>query len=141
MLAERIYSLRKERGLSQERLAEAVGVSRQTVSKWERGAAEPELEKLRALAEVFGVSLDSLAGGAEDGPAPRAAPKSPRLGPALCLIGAAAMLVLGAVLFFAPERAGELNAASAVTISGSGIALMLCAAVMGIGLWLTLRKK
>ena len=51
------------------------------------------------------------------------------------------MLVLGAVLIFAPERAGELNAASAVTISGSGIALMLCAAVMGIGLWLTLRKK
>ena len=141
MLAERIYSLRKERGLSQERLAEAVGVSRQTVSKWERGAAEPELEKLRALAEVFGVSLDSLAGGAEDAPAARGAPKSPRLGPALCLIGAAAMLVLGAVLIFAPERAEELNAASAVTISGSGIALMLCAAVMGIGLWLTLRKK
>ena len=141
MLAERIYSLRKERGLSQERLAEAVGVSRQTVSKWERGAAEPELEKLRALAEVFGVSLDSLAGGAEDAPAARGVPKSPRLGPALCLIGAAAMLVLGAVLIFAPERAVELNAASAVTISGSGIALMLCAAVMGIGLWLTLRKK
>ena len=141
MLAERIYSLRKERGLSQERLAEAVGVSRQTVSKWERGAAEPELEKLRALAEVFGVSLDSLAGGAEDAPAARGVPKSPRLGPALCLIGAAAMLVLGAVLIFAPERAEELNAASAVTISGSGIALMLCAAVMGIGLWLTLRKK
>ena len=141
MLAERIYSLRKERGLSQERLAEAVGVSRQTVSKWERGAAEPALEKLRALAEVFGVSLDSLAGGAEDAPAARGAPKSPRLGPALCLIGAAAMLVLGAVLIFAPERAEELNAASAVTISGSGIALMLCAADMGIGLWLTLRKK
>ena len=53
MLAERIYSLRKERGLSQERLAEAVGVSRQTVSKWERGAAEPELEKLRALADAM----------------------------------------------------------------------------------------
>ena len=40
MLAERIYNLRKRRGLSQAQLAEALGVSRQTVSKWERGVSQ-----------------------------------------------------------------------------------------------------
>ena len=78
MLAERIYNLRKRRGLSQEQLAEALGVSRQTVSKWERGAASPELGKLRAMAELFGVSLDELAGGGEARSAPEAGPKPGR---------------------------------------------------------------
>lgn len=139
MLAERIYSLRKQRGLSQEQLAEALGVSRQTVSKWERGAAAPELERLRAMAEFFGVSLDELAGGEPRAPAMERG--AGRLGVALCLLGAAALLVLGAVLLFAPERAEALDAASAVTLSGSGIALGLCVLVMAAGLWLTLRKK
>ena len=139
MLAERIYSLRKQRGLSQEQLAEALGVSRQTVSKWERGAAAPELERLRAMAEFFGVSLDELAGGEPRAPAMERC--TGWLGVALCLLGAAALLVLGAVLLFAPERAEALDAASAVTLSGSGIALGLCVLVMAAGLWLTLRKK
>ena len=139
MLAERIYSLRKQRGLSQEQLAEALDVSRQTVSKWERGAAAPELERLRAMAEFFGVSLDELVGGEPRAPAMERGAE--RLGAALCLLGAAALLVLGAVLLFAPERAEALDAASAVTLSGSGIALGLCVLVMAAGLWLTLRKK
>ena len=141
MLAERIYNLRKRRGLSQEQLAEALGVSRQTVSKWERGAASPELGKLRTMAELFGVSLDELAGGGEARSAPESGPKLGRLGVALCLAGALGLLGVGGVLLFSPGRAAALDAASAVTLSGSGIALALCAAVMGIGLWLTLRKK
>lgn len=65
MFQERLYQLRKERGLSQEDLANEVGVSRQAVQKWESGAAQPSLDKLTALARYFGVSLDFLVTGAE----------------------------------------------------------------------------
>ena len=59
-LGERIRWYRSRRGLSQEALAEQVGVSRQAVSKWETDAAAPELEKLVALARAFGVTTDQL---------------------------------------------------------------------------------
>lgn len=59
-LSEKIYYCRKKSGRSQEVLAEALGVSRQAVSKWETGDAEPELSKLRLLAAEFDVSVDWL---------------------------------------------------------------------------------
>lgn len=62
MLSENLYTLRHKSGLSQEQLAERIGVSRQAISKWETGASAPDLEKLRALSECFGVTLDQLAG-------------------------------------------------------------------------------
>lgn len=61
-LGERIWHYRKMARMSQEELAARVGVSRQAVSKWELGTATPELEKLVALAETFGVSVDELLG-------------------------------------------------------------------------------
>lgn len=61
-LGERIYRLRTEKNLSQEALAALLDVSRQSVSKWETGAAVPELDKLVKLCDVFGVTLDELAG-------------------------------------------------------------------------------
>lgn len=60
MLHEKIIQCRRKCGLSQEALGEAVGVSRQAVSKWETGDAIPEVTKLVALADVFGVSVDYL---------------------------------------------------------------------------------
>lgn len=60
--SERLAVLRKERGLSQEMLAEQIGVSRQAVSKWEVGEATPDLNKLLSLADVLDVSLDDLCG-------------------------------------------------------------------------------
>ena len=60
MLHEKIIQCRRKCGLSQEALGEAVGVSRQAVSKWETGDAIPEVTKLVALADVFGVSVDFL---------------------------------------------------------------------------------
>lgn len=60
MLHEKIIHCRRKCGLSQEALGEAVGVSRQAVSKWETGDAIPEVTKLVALADVFGVSVDFL---------------------------------------------------------------------------------
>lgn len=57
-----LYRIRKEKGFSQERLAEEIGVSRQAVSRWETGDAQPELSKLISLAEALQVSLDELCG-------------------------------------------------------------------------------
>ena len=58
--ADRLQAERRKNGLTQEGLAEAMGVSRQAVSKWEQGEGYPEVEKLLALADKFGVSLDYL---------------------------------------------------------------------------------
>lgn len=59
---ERLLEIRKSRGMSQEALAEKVGVSRQAVSKWETGEALPDYAKLIALADALEVSLDYLCG-------------------------------------------------------------------------------
>lgn len=59
---EQLIFLRKQQGLSQEQLGFKVGVSSQTVSKWELGETIPELEKLIQLSDIFGVSLDDLTG-------------------------------------------------------------------------------
>lgn len=58
--SEKLTALRRREGLSQEQLAERIGVTRQSVSKWESGTAMPELVKLIAVSELFGVSLDYL---------------------------------------------------------------------------------
>lgn len=65
-LGERIGIKRKESGLSQEKLGELFNVSRQTVYKWEADLAVPELDKLKGMAELFGVSLDYLINGKEE---------------------------------------------------------------------------
>lgn len=67
-IANRLVSLRKEHGLSQEKLAEKLGVSRQAISKWERGEASPDTDNLVALAEVYGTTLDALMGLAKEAP-------------------------------------------------------------------------
>ena len=59
-LPEKILELRKSKGLSQEQLAEQLGVSRQSVSKWETGESVPEVERLTELSRVFEVSTDYL---------------------------------------------------------------------------------
>ena len=53
--------MRKLRHMTQEDIAEALGVTRQSVAKWEAGETVPDLEKCKSLAELFGVSLDDLA--------------------------------------------------------------------------------
>lgn len=60
ILAEKIMTLRKQRGWSQEELAVRLNVSRQSVSKWESGASMPDLDKILKLSEIFGVSTDYL---------------------------------------------------------------------------------
>lgn len=115
-LGETICRLRTERGLSQEELAEALEVSRQSVSKWETDASVPDLDRLVRLAGIFQVSLDRLVTGKE-ADSPAAGPAAPVSAPApapqrtraqtagvflLCFTAAAALLL---VLFFGPAGA------------------------------------
>ena len=65
--ANRLYELRKQQGLSQEELAEKLGVSRQAVSKWERSEASPDTDNLIALAKIYGLTLDELVYGEKAG--------------------------------------------------------------------------
>lgn len=69
-LGERIQTYRKRAGLSQEALAEQLGISRQAVSKWEVDAAQPELDKVVALARLFGITTDELLLGEVPDPQP-----------------------------------------------------------------------
>ena len=58
--SEKLTDLRRKSGMSQEQLADRLGVTRQSVSKWESGTAMPELVKLISLSELFGVTVDYL---------------------------------------------------------------------------------
>lgn len=59
---EHLIFLRKQKGLSQEQLGAEIGVTRQTVSKWELGETTPEMDKLIRMSELFGISMDALVG-------------------------------------------------------------------------------
>ena len=61
-LGKQIYELRKKANLSQEQLAEKVGVSRQTISKWELGETAPDIKQAQILSQIFNISLDELTG-------------------------------------------------------------------------------
>ena len=60
VFGEKMYKLRKEKGLSQEALAEQIGTTRQAISKWENNQGFPETEKLMLIANIFNVSVDYL---------------------------------------------------------------------------------
>lgn len=70
----KLYELRKQKGFSQEELANRLNVSRQTVSKWEVGDSTPDMEKLIAISDLFGISLDELV--LDKAPEPDPAPQS-----------------------------------------------------------------
>lgn len=60
MIARNILKLRRAAGLTQEQVAERIGVARQTVAKWENGDSLPDIESCSRIAEIFDVSLDDL---------------------------------------------------------------------------------
>ena len=66
MIGKNLQKLRKQRSLTQEALAEAVGVARQTIAKWETEESAPDLEMSGRLANVLNVSLDDLVNAPED---------------------------------------------------------------------------
>lgn len=152
MLSEKIYKFRRKNGLSQEQLAERIGVSRQAISKWESGTSSPELEKLLELSKCFNITLDELvkdesAGrdtneisqNSEGAKAPKAIDL--KVGIALCLAGAICLILFGIMMVTSPSATEQINAASMVTINGSGVILILCVLAMAMGLILIVRKK
>ena len=118
-LPEKLYTLRKKSGLSQEQLAEALNVSRQAISKWEGGSAMPESDKLLALSNYFGISLDYLL---KDG-----APD-------------AALIVYGVLSILVPSVPAQISGSSMIRIDGSGIFLLLCVAAIAAGAALLLKS-
>ena len=58
--AEKLKSIRKQVGMSQELLAEKIGVSRQAVTKWETGAGIPDIENMISISNLFNISIDEL---------------------------------------------------------------------------------
>lgn len=129
-LGENIYQNRTERGLSQGGLADALEVSRQSVSKWENGTAIPELDKLIKMSKLFGITLDELVYGKKEdsysqkADHPRAAILT--IPPARVIMGSS-MLLFGMVFFLLSvfwgsqlrfgEEFGELVSLSIVLIS------------------------
>ena len=133
-LAEKILSLRTERGMSQDGLAEKLEVSRQSVSKWETGQSTPDLDKIIRLADLFGVSVDELV---REGERPQP-PEPPR--PRMVYVerekqGLTAVQKTGVVL--------EITGAALAIIGIMGVPLLVFAAVAFVilGLPLLLAKK
>ena len=77
-IGQRIAELRRQNNLSQEALGEALGVTRQSISKWESDGALPEIEKLVAMSRLFGVSVGALLGVEEETPAEGTEPDKTR---------------------------------------------------------------
>lgn len=68
--SEKLSELRRSKGWSQEQLGERLGVTRQTISKWELGSTTPEMEKLAAISDLFGITTDELIKGKAPQPCP-----------------------------------------------------------------------
>lgn len=100
-ISDRIQSLRKAKGITQEQLADAVGVSRQAVSKCEAEQSVPDLERVVAMAEYFDVTTDYILRGIEPAPKRESVPRvSPRT---MCIIATAldaTGLIIGGGLWF-----------------------------------------
>ena len=149
MLSEKIYTLRRKSGLSQEQLAEKIGVSRQAISKWEGGLSTPELDKLKALSECFQVTIDELTGNrtiktpddaAKENSALRGTGES-KAGIFLCFIGAVCLILFGVLTVAYPSSVSQINESSMITLNGTGIFITLFVLLMILGIILILKKK
>ena len=149
-LAERVYQARKKAGLSQEALADALGVTRQAVSKWETGKSVPDTENIRRMARVLAVSADYFLGDAGtlgDVPAGEARPEEPdtlpeKLGLLLFLAGVAAIALCSAV-FLVRSLLGESHVYATIQVTDFTIAavLFLLSLIGGCGAFLLTRNR
>lgn len=156
MLSDNLLNLRHRRGLSQEQLADQLGVSRQAISKWEGGQSTPELEKLMAISKFFNISLDELTGELSDKTsvveekiveeivektAEKPVGSSLIVGVILSVLGAVLVIIAGLIILTSPSTADQINASSVVTINGTGIFFILSLIPLILGVALILRKK
>lgn len=160
--SEKLIRLRKREGLSQEALAEALGVSRQAVSRWEQGTALPDGAKLLPCARYFRVSVDWLLDEEQDweaqaGPAPAAVGKARSLAwtigggvlTGLSLLGLLLMGILSsvfpAVFTVAPVGADWVRAYAGLSgflkVHRLEWLFALCLVTAAVGLWMVLRLR
>lgn len=92
-MAERIQYLRKTKGMSQEELADKIGISRQAVSKWESEQSTPDIEKIIIMSDLFGVTTDYILKGIE--PAEDKEQKSKELTSKILYITSTAFIAIG----------------------------------------------
>lgn len=97
-MADRIQYLRKAKGISQEELAEQIGVSRQAVSKWESEQSSPDLEKIIIMSEFFGVTTDYILKGME--PTKDKDEKGREIASRILYISSTALIVIGLLCAF-----------------------------------------
>lgn len=131
---QKIQTLRKQRGLTQEQLAQRLEVSRQAVSRWELDESLPETANLLPLGEVLGVSLDTLLDPAQglEGPAPKEEPSAPAA-PAPTAPSLRGLLKRRLWLFLLPM---ELVVFAALALWRLGNAPSLALILLTQGLWL-----
>lgn len=160
--SEKLIRLRKREGLSQEALAEALGVSRQAVSRWEQGTALPDGAKLLPCARYFRVSVDWLLDEEQDweaqaGPAPAAVGKARSLvwtigGGVLTGLSLLGLLLMGilssvfpAVFTEAPVGADWVRAYAGLSgflkVHRLEWLIALCLVTAAVGLWMVLRLR
>lgn len=136
-LSEKLYTLRKKSGLSQEQLAEQLNVSRQAISKWESGVSIPESDKLIAISNYFNVSLDYLM--KEDNEQSKDTPQTEQsksaqmadhtqrsVGFIICIGGIICLIVWGLLSVLNPTASNQISESSMITIDGNGVFLILC---------------
>ena len=122
-IADRIQQLRKSKGISQEELANSIGVSRQAVSKWESAQSVPDIEKIILLSDYFETTTDFLLKGI----APALVPEKRYSAMMFALIGTvlnAIGLVSSIVIWIEQQRAYAVGLGFAVMLIGTGIFLM-----------------
>ena len=153
-LSDKLYELRKKGGLSQEQLAEQLGVSRQAISKWESGKAIPESDTLVSISEYFHVTLDYLmkendAADSESEPVVSNENDTPStdtgkvkriLGIVICVSGIVFLIIWGLVSVFIPSTSNQISESSMITIDGNGVFLIICLAAIIAGAVLLLKS-
>ena len=143
-LSEKLYQLRKKSGLSQEKLAEQLDVSRQAISKWESGHSIPESDKLIAISKFFQVSLDYLVKD-EIAEAPKEEIQEVDntkglLGLIFCIGGIVCLIIWGLLSVFNPKVSNQISESSMISIDGNGIFLILCIVAIVAGAVLLLKN-
>lgn len=165
-LCEKLQNLRRAAGLSQEQLAEQLGVTRQAVSKWETGEGKPDIDNLLPLAKLLGTTVDYLLDDGADEPRTEAPPHTPPQqsvgrelweqlkafgrrwgwlgGYAIAAIGAVRLVTTAIVLFAGGTLLGDFLSMSFGIATGFGLAyyligivqLAVYAAMIVGGIWL-----
>lgn len=135
--AEKIYTLRKQKGLSQEQLADALGVSRQAISKWESGVCLPETEKLALLSNYLNVSIDQLLKDdmpIEKSEAPRTSTKAKLVSILFFIASAVCIVILAICLSATGDGIHGIDGSSVIVFNEKALLLMLANAFFIAGI-------